>query len=315
MKLIFTSIIIYFFCQIPIAFAYDSYSTTELESVKKRLAAHPKLKILDSQSLEDLAIELLSSRFQLHALELRLTRFLQNGDLPFAALEKAISAEETEQWHMSQLKRLSAEPDSVVTQLQKLTLKPLEKQSAQRVYALCIEPLKYHALRLERFSPRICSPTDSYNHTRHESDSVNIRTKPSHKNNDRVKAYNILVQAGKDIIESKKLEDLEILLMAKCIAEKSLKFKVPIKYPIKACHESLKAPLRSPESALFQGEGVCSNISGVAYNMAKALGFKGPIFFARHHLHVFLETHVKGEWLHFHPLASYANSCDFVRFK
>lgn len=314
MQSIFTSFVIYFFFQASISHAHDINSKEPLESLKERLAANQKLHKLNDQLIEDLAVELLSSGFQYDAIETRLTRFLKNGHLPFTALEKAISAEDTKQWRLSQIQRLSFKPDSVISQLQKLELKASEQQTALTVYALCIEPLKYSSIRLERFTPRVCSPTNSYDHMRHESDSVSIRTKASHKNNARVTAYNILVQAGKDIIKSQKLEDLEILLMAKCIAEKSLKFRVPTRYPITACQESMKAPLRSPQSALFQGEGICSNTSGVAYNMAKALGFNGPLFFARHHLHVFLEVHVQGEWLHFHPLHSNKNSCDFVRF-
>lgn len=314
MQSFFPALILYFLFQASIGFAQDLYTNTELEKLKTSLTIHPKLSALDAHVLEDFALILLNSGFSYGAIGNSLNRFLKNGDLPFKALEKAISSEENKIWRNSQIRRLSEKPDLVTSEIQKLDLKASEKQTALSIYALCIEPLKYSAIRAERFMPRICDPIDNYNHMRHH-DSVSIRRRPSKKNNDRVKAYNILVQAGKETIASQKLENLEILLMAKCIAEKSITFMAPKKHPLDACHESIKARSRSPESALFQETGACPNTSGIAYNMARALGFSGPLFFARHHMHVFLETQVQGEWLHFHPLKSHKNSCDFVRFE
>jgi len=312
MKSFFPTILIYFLFQASIGFAQDLYLQEELDTLKSTLAAHPRLGALDSNTRLDFALELLESGFSYNAIENSLTRFLQNGDLPFKALEKAISSEQNKYWRTSQIRRLSEKPDFITSQIKKLELAASEQQTALAVYALCIEPLTYSAIRLERFTPRVCDPIDTYKYLRHH-DSVKISTTPSDKNNERVKAYNILVQAGKEIIASEKLEDLEILLMAKCMAEKSIKFMPPKNHPLNACYESLKARTRSPQSAFFQETGACPNISGVAYNMAKALGFKGPIFFARHHLHVYLEVQVHNEWFHFHPLKSHKNSCDFTR--
>jgi hypothetical protein len=83
MKSIFTSILIYFLFQASIGFAQDLYPKEELEALKNSLAANAKLGALDSQSLEDFALELLDSGFSYSTIENSLTRFLQNGDLPF----------------------------------------------------------------------------------------------------------------------------------------------------------------------------------------------------------------------------------------
>ena len=285
----------------------------EADNLKHILAKNKKLQNLDPTLLDDFATKILDSGLSYDTLEPKLNQYLKN-QLPFTALNKAIMSEHYARWHNDQITRLTNNPDLVISQLKKLKLKNAEEETAIRVYALCAEPFKYADIREKYFKPKICKPITGYDHTRNHSDSVSIRTEPSNKNNARVSAYNLIINAGQEITKSQNLSNLEILLMARCMAENSIKFKRPLKHPIIACHESARAPLRSPSSAFFQEHGVCSNTAGIAYNIARNLGFREELYLARHHLHVFLETRIDDQWFHFHPLKRSPRACDFVLF-
>jgi predicted 2-oxoglutarate/Fe(II)-dependent dioxygenase YbiX len=314
MKSIFASLILSLMCQTSFAM-HTPDDSAQLENLKNVIKENKKLKNLDDVSLADFANRILYSGYSYDIIKHRINHNLKTKFLPFPALEKALASEDKNAWSRSRIANLIHSPDSIANEIKKLNLNHDDYDMALALYAVCIEPWTDSYQRQKHFTPHVCDGfSDAYDHLRHYSDSVSIRTRPTVKHSKRAKAYNILVNAGRDVIKSENLSDLEMLLMAKCIAENSVRFKSPQRHPVVAVREACKASLISPQNALFQDKGVCNNISGITYNMALALGFDKPLFLARHHLHVFLETHINEEWLHLHPLTNTPKNCDFIRF-
>ncbi len=283
------------------------------ESIKASISAHKKLKKLDAASIDEFSTIIIDSGLSYEDIREKLNFFLKRNELPFRALEKAITSIQSSRWREERIQWLKKNPDQKSYEILDLKLKPSHQSVAFAAYALCIEPWKDSTVRKSRFTPHIFDPVGRYDHLRHDSSHVNLRTTPSHKSNARVKAYKLLTNAGKEIIVSEGLNSIEILIMATCIAENALEFTLPLHHPLSACHHSIKASWQPPEHALFQGEGVCNNIAGIAYNFALALGFKAPLFLARHNMHVYLETQINNQWYHFHPLNKVHKGYNFVR--
>lgn len=283
-----------------------------LSPVIAKLILHKQIKLNDAQDVVDYAQEIAESGHEFFELEPRIIKYMDKGELAFGALSKAIARESFHQWRLAKINEVVQEENAFVEQLKDMGLNKSDETRVIKVYATCVASFTKSADR-ERMAPKICGALDEYDKPRHVKYPVSVREKKSSQGVPRVWAYRHLIAAAQRVSEQYDLDTFEKIIMAKCIAEQSLRFLVPAHHPFKALHKTMILTSKSPEHAFFMDTGICSTFSSIAYVAANELGLKGNVFLAKRGVHVYLEFQANGEWYHTHPFNSHS-SCDINRF-
>lgn len=284
-----------------------------LGSIKKELRALEELKILNDNDIDIAAEQIYNSGLPFEAVKVRLVRYITNKDTPFDALEKALILEERSLFKKRMIAEVRGNPSSFMTELYALNLSANQSEKVLRAYAVCAYPLTNIEYR-DKLRPKISQdPINHFIHPRSQKNSsVKYRQKASKKDNQEKRAYSLLIRESEKIAREYKLDDFEIIAMAKCMAEQTLRFFKPIDHPAQALKESSKISYRSPESAFFAKQGVCSNFCVITCNIAQGLGVRAPMFIVERKLHAYIEIKADDGWYHTHPFAS--DGIDFTRF-
>lgn len=269
------------------------------------------LKDLDEPTLSFFAKEILAQNLPYKSLKTRIERYCARGILPALAVERAIIMEQKSQFKRRNLAEVLDQGDHFVRVIKMLNLQREDEGKIIKAYAYCVYPLKKNENR-KRLAPRVGEPVNGFNSCRHHDKPSLWRSKPAKDIDENVTAYRILINASKSMAKAKQLNDMEKVIMAKCISEQALRFFKPIAHPYDALKESARLYTRSPERAFFKERGVCNNFCAITYNIARDLGVSDNLRIAHHHLHSYLELKVGEHWYHTHPFASVSES-DFIR--
>ena len=266
-----------------------------------------------SDDMIEFAEEITQSGLNFHDLEPRIKRYLEDGHLIFNALQKAIERERFHLWREDIIDRAINENGVFINSIKKMNLTANESYRVQKVYAVCIASFINPPDR-KMMEPKICGDIDDYKKPRHIRHPVSVRINHHSREAIHLMAYRSLLDEARRVADQYILNTFERVVMAKCIAEQSLRFIPPSHNPFKALHKHHLLEKKAPEDAFFMNTGVCSNFSGIAYNAALELGLSGKIHLAKHGVHVYLEFRDRGEWFHAHPFNS-KSKCDITRFK
>lgn len=283
-----------------------------LSPLVKRLIVHKVIKLEEAQDVVDYAQEIADSKISFDDLEPRIIKYIKKGDTVFGALTKAIKRETLRQRRVNKVAAVREENGPFVQEITQSALSEEEKRRVIQVYASCVALYENEEER-ELVKPRICDPLDEYARPRHQRSPVNVREMSEAIETTQTHAYESLIVEAKRVADEHNLSTFERVVMAKCFAEQSLRFFVPSHHPLKALHKNRLLSRRSPEATFFMHSGVCTNFSGIAYNVARELGLQGNVFLAKRHLHVYLEVEEDGNWYHSHPFNS-LSSCDIIQF-
>lgn len=283
-----------------------------LGSIREELRALEALKILDNDDIALMAEQIFNSGLPFEAVKVRMVRYMLNKSAPFEALEKALILEEKSIFKKRMIAEVRDNPSSFIEELNKINLSTNKSDKILRAYAVCAYPLTKEEYR-EKLKPKIShDPINHYTQTRHDNASVKFRREASKKDNKETRAYRLLLRESEKIVQNYQLDDYQIISMAKCMAEQTLRFFKPLNHPAQALKESAKIAHRSPESAFFAEHGVCSNFCVITCNIAQSLGVEAPMFVAERKLHAYIEIKTADGWYHTHPFAS--DGIDFTGF-
>lgn len=292
---------------------FKTISEKQLAPIIKPLILHKKIKFSDTDSLVLFATQISDSRYTLAELKPRIIRYIRGGALIFQALEKAILREDLHVWKADKKQEIRKDKGPFIKKIAALNLTEADHDKVINAYAVCVASFRNADERQQHMQPKICNPTDDFPKPRHKNHSAKVRETPAGENTPRVMAYRELTKEAAAVAKEEQLSVFEKIFMAKCIAEQSLRFFTPARHPFKALGKTCAMNKKSPEEAFFMNNGVCGNFSGVAYNIANALGLKGQVFLAKNNVHVYLEFTADDEWYHTHPFNS-KSSCDINRF-
>lgn len=281
----------------------QALSDRKLNALVRVLIAHRTIKFEEIVDVIDFSREIIESGLNFKDIEPRIVRSIDKGEVVFMALEKAITREKFHQWHAGVVKRISEKNGAFVSKVQQLDLPNSDKRRVINVYATCIASFQDDNDRLV-MSTSIGEPLDEYNAPRYRRYPVVVREDHDWEQSVHNVAYQALMHEAKEVAENYNLSTFEKVVMAKCIAEQSLRFFLPSHHPFKAWHKHRMLRSKAPEDAFFMHTGVCSNFSGIAYNAALELGLRGKIHLAKNGVHVYLEFEELGQWYHAHPFNS-----------
>lgn len=246
-------------------------------------------------------------------LEPYIIKYIKKGEKAFVALEKAFKKIQYKRWRILQIQSL-AKNDPLVNQIRALRLSKENEEKVFNIYGECVNPWRNHENREEMLKPKICSAIDEYTKPKHEKQKIKLRT-TNHKHEDNTTiAWRVLTNEANIIAQENQLSIPEKIVMAKCVAEKSLRFFEPATHPFKALSKIHQAHNQAPEECFFSNQGVCTNFVALAYNFGLNLGLDGNIFVAERLMHTYLEINVNGEWYHSHPFNSAFKGCDLIKF-
>ncbi len=268
-----------------------------------------RIKIKDINLLIDFAKDIQTSGFEFVQLKKRLYSYIDKDMPAFSALKKAIQKEGDMAWREEQRSGLSPF-DPMVETINQLKLSRDDHNKVLKVYAVCLKPWRDEHYRSSRLEPVIGQRQNRYPAPRHAEQNISVRTSPSRKSTNQVKAYRYLTQEAAAIADEITMSVAEKVAMSKCVAEQSLTYVPPMHNPIKALNKMRQAQTHSPEHAFFGHEGVCTNFSGLLYNFGRALGLENNLFLARNGVHTYVEVEIDDEWYHSHAF----NSCDLIHF-
>lgn len=292
----------------------DIINTEQLAPTIKEIILHNKIRLNEAQELIDFSQDVKDSGLSFVDLEPRIKRYIKNGDRVFSALNKAIERESFHQWKQIQINKVANQYTDFVHSINELNLHAYDHKKIINTFATCVASFRDPVARNTIMKPKICDPIDDYEKPRHKNGNVTVCEIPALEETARVIAYRQLIIEAIKVADQEQLSAFERLRMAKCMAEQSLRFFVPSHHPIRALRKNRAMDKKSPEEAFFMTTGVCGNFSGIAYNIANAIGLKDQIFLATNKLHIYLEMTHDGNWYHAHPFNS-KSRCDLTRFQ
>lgn len=286
----------------------------QLAPIIDRLILHKTIVLNSIDNLIDFAYETKRSSYDLDSLQARIEKYLSKGELIFSALYRAIDYQNNFFWRLAKINALKNNPDRLVNIINKFRLTEEEREKVHKIYAICLNPWRNSFDRQNRLKPKVCRATDDYQKPRHINAKVQQRTEPTEKISPLVIIYRLLMQEAYNIAEAEHLDDMEKIVMAKCVAEQSLKFYTPSEHPLKAIIENHAATSRAPESAIFYDEGICTSFSAITLNVAHRIGLKNQVVLAQNGMHFYLEIKIGAKWYHSHPFNSINKTCDLIEY-
>lgn len=278
-----------------------------------QLLLHEYIKLRKKELLIDFTESIQVSGYSFNRLEEHIIKYIKKGSTPFAALTKAIQRLQDEEWYKKQLNSLSHN-DPLMENIEQLKLPIDDHDKVRHIYAICINSWRNEENRNNRLKPKICDPVDDYRKPRHRRHPATVRTRSSSHPSEQTQAYTFLVTEAASVADDLSLSTAERVVMAKCVAEKSLRFFEPVKSPVKSLLKLRQAQTRSPEHEFFAHQGVCLNFAGIAYNLSRELGLENHLYLANNNFHTYLEVEIDGTWYHSHPFNSSNKGCDLTRF-
>lgn len=299
----------------------ELFSIQQFKLIQKRnlvdtigkIILHKDISLSTSQELIDFALQVADSKLSFDVIEPRIIKYLHKGEAVFSALKTAIFRAQFHIWKENNFKEVEKSNTPFMRSLRSLSLDQDAFRKVVNAYATCIVP--FSEPELNKFlRPTVCDPLEDYLRPRHTSDHVSVCQTPSDKNTDEVMAYRLLMKEARSTADGQNRNALERLVMAKCIAEQSLKFFTPSHHLLKSLNRLYMMEKKSPEEAFFLTSGICGNFSGMAYNIANEIGLLGHVFLAKKGVHVYLELEDHGLWYHAHPFNS-KSRCHLIFFK
>lgn len=277
------------------------------------LLLHKYIKFRNKELLLSFIESIQVSGHSFEYLEKHIIKYIEKGFTPFAALNKAIQRREDAEWYKKQLNSLSHN-DPLMNNINQLKLSSDDYDKVRHVYAICIHSWRDEEARNNRLKPKICDPISDYKKPRHRRHPAAVRTRSSSHPTEQTEAYTFLITEAASVADDLNLSTAERVVMAKCVAEKSLRFFEPMNNPVKSLLKLHQAQARSPEHEFFGHDGVCLNFAGIAYNLSRELGLEHHLYLANRNFHTYMEVEIGGTWYHSHPFNSSNKACDLTRF-
>lgn len=301
----------------PQLFTYPQFEVInklKLAPIVADLLIHEKIRFGDTEEIIAFAGIVKDSSLPLRLLEKRVIKYLGQGESLFSALRKAVEREQFHQFKIERIKDMQKSSSPFVETIAKIRLSEAHLNKVLNVYAVCIDSFNYQKYRSTYMKPKVCDPVDEYHEPQGISHPVKVRQSLAGKTTKDAIAYRALVSQAKTIADHNQLSTFERVVMAKCIAEHSLHFFQPSHHLFRALRRTCEMTEKSPEEAFFSENGVCSNFSGIAFNIAKSLGLADRVRLAKKGMHVYLEVQERGQWYHAHPFNNQSH-CDLTAFK
>jgi hypothetical protein len=284
----------------------------DLKDFIRPLVLHEHIKLPDPEQLVSFAWEMEESGFPFDDLEKRIIHYLEQDELPFFALRKAIKRE---RFHRFKIKKNQEVHRGDHPFVQKISSLPLDEDDSAKIinaFAVCVDPYQNREER-NYIAPTICEATGDYIAPRFLIKEVKVRQESAAKATPRSDAYHMLIVAAREIALREQLSIFEKVVMSKCIAEQSIRFIEPSQHPFSALIKVCTMEHKSPEDAFFMKTGVCGNFAGVAFNIANELGLRDRIHLAQNGWHIYLEFRDDSNFYHSHPFNRNSN-CDITRY-
>lgn len=277
------------------------------------LLLHEYIKLPTADHIISFAQEIKQSGFLLDNLEKRIIRYIEQEEVPFYALRKAIKREVAHRFKINKNQQVRDDNNAFVHEINSLPLDQNDTDKIINAFAVCIDPYRYPDQRAY-ITPIICDAMDDeYKEPSFWIKEIKIREEPTSKESPRFTAYHQLMAAAREIAFSQELSTFEKVVMAKCIAEQSMRFFEPSQHPFTALQKVYAMDHKSPEETFFMKNGVCGNFSGLAFNIANELGLRDKIHLAQNGWHVYLEFRDGPNYYHAHPFNRYGN-CDIIKY-
>lgn len=286
---------------------------SKLEPIIAELLIHEKIRFDDTEEIIAFAGLIKDSSLPLTLIEKRVVKYLGQGESLFGALRKAIEREQFHQFKTDRINDVKNGFNPFIETISKIKLNEANLNKVLNVYAVCIDSFNYPQFRSTFMKPKVCDPVNEYHAPQGLKHLVKVRESLANKTTKEAIAYRALVSQAKTTADRNHLSTFERVVMAKCIAEHSLRFFQPSHHLFRALRRTCEMTEKSPEEAFFSENGVCSNFSGIAFNIAKSLGLSEKIMLAKKGMHVYLEVQEKGRWYHAHPFNNQSH-CDLTAF-
>jgi len=283
-----------------------------LGGIIEKILATKKIVLPGNEQLIAFAIQIRDSGLTFAELEDRVVRYIGKDTPPFTALTRAIAREKFARFKTRRNQEVLNENGVFMRALNQLGLAAADRKKVENAFAMCIDSFRQPQNR-RRMQPAVCEPLNDYQTPRCHKTRVSVKEKKSLKPTNKSLAYSALVAEAKDVAEQEELDIFEKVMMAKCIADQSLRFFEPSAKPLRALKKTWAMNRKSPDEAFFMKSGVCGNFSGIAYNLGNELGLGNQIFLTKTGLHIYLEFRVGQTWYHTHPLSSMSD-CDIIKF-
>jgi len=276
------------------------------------LILHEQIKLFEPELLLNFAWDINDSDFSFDELEERIIRYLEQGDLPFFALKKAIKREKYHRFKMRKNLQVRENNGPFIREINSLPLNDYESNKVINAFAICIDPYRNPQERAY-IAPSICNPSSEYKTPRFYEKNIKVRRERTSMFTPRSRAYDMLITAAREMAREQELSTFEKVVMAKCIAEQSIRFFEPSAHPLSALVKVYIMDRKAPEEVFFMKTGVCSNFSGLAFNIANELGLQDKIHLAQNGWHVYLEFRDEAHYYHSHPF-NRQSDCDIVKY-